>query len=75
MFEFIVAVILVLILLMLRKLKPLPSVEPPFYFNEEDDLPVAWEGSNGKLSFYTVAEFNETQTVSASGLQKAPWIL
>lgn len=70
MFEFAVTVILGLMLLMLWKLKPLPPIKQPFYFGEEDELLIAREGSGGKISFYTVAEFNETQTVSASGLQK-----
>lgn len=70
MFELVTVLILGLMLLGLRKLRPLPAPEPPFYFKEEDDLPRAWGGRSGELSFYTVAEFNETQEISASGLQK-----
>ncbi len=70
MLEFTVMAILGLMLLMFRKMNSSPPPEQPFYFSEEEELPSVWAGGSGELDFYTIAEFKETQTISASGIQK-----
>jgi len=61
---------IIAIVLYRYRYKPIPAPTIPFYFQEENELSLATGRYIGKLEFYTISEFCETQSILSSGVEK-----